>query len=175
MSDKTVILEIDRPHFTVRLSESLLKIDLKGSVKNAIEEALENKPVLRETIGGILSIFAPLHIRLSDIESVHMDQTGKVKINLPHHRDTVILLEPKDAKRLVDKLNQLIPKEKKKELERIIKEHKLQRIGREESEMEHIPRISGAASFPIPEPPGVLEEEKEAEERIIEEEEKEES
>ena len=33
------ILEVDGPHFTVRLYENLLKIDLKGSLKNEIEEA----------------------------------------------------------------------------------------------------------------------------------------
>ena len=40
MSDKTVVLEIDKPHFTVRLYENMLRIDLKESVKNEIEEAI---------------------------------------------------------------------------------------------------------------------------------------
>jgi hypothetical protein len=104
------VLEADRAHFTIRLYENLLKIDLKGSFKNEIEEALENKPVLKETIGSVLSVFVPLHIRLSDIDSVHMDETGKLEINLPLHRNIVIPLERKDAERFVDKLNELIPK-----------------------------------------------------------------
>jgi hypothetical protein len=121
MPEAIAILEVDKPHFTVRLYENLLKIDLKGSFKNEIEEALENKPILKQTIGGILSMFVPLHIRLSDIDSVHIEETVKIKINLPLHRDIVIPLERKDAERLVEKLNQLIPKAKKREWERIIR------------------------------------------------------
>jgi hypothetical protein len=103
------VLEVENPHFTIRLYEDLLKIDLKGSFKNEIEEALENKPVLKETIGKILGIFVPLHIRVSEIDSVHMDETGKVKVSLPHHRNIVIPLERKeDAEKLMEKLNQLI-------------------------------------------------------------------
>jgi hypothetical protein len=104
------VLEVERAHFTIRLYENLLKIDLKGSFKNEIEEALENKPVLKETIGSVMSVFVPLHIRLSDIDSVHMDEKGKLEINLPLHRNIVIPLERKDAERVVHKLNELIPK-----------------------------------------------------------------
>jgi len=111
------VFRIENPHFTVRLYENLLKIDLKGSFKNEVEEALENKPILKETFGGILSIFVPLHIRLSDIESVHVDETGKVKVELPLHRSITIPLEREDGERLVDKLNQLITKERKKDLD----------------------------------------------------------
>jgi hypothetical protein len=110
MPEAIPVLEVDRTHFVVRLYENLLKIDLKGSFKNEIEEALENKPVLKETIGSVLSVFVPLHIRLSDVDSVHMDETGKLEINLPLHRNIVIPLERKDAERLEDKLNELIPK-----------------------------------------------------------------
>ncbi len=40
-----------------------------------------------------------------------MDETGKIKVSLSHHRDILIPLEHKeDAKKLVDKLNQLISK-----------------------------------------------------------------
>ena len=86
MPKTTVLLEIEDIHFTIRLQEDLLKIDLKGSFKNEIEDALENKPVLKETIGKVLDIFVPLHIRVSDIDSVHMDETGKINVNLSHHR-----------------------------------------------------------------------------------------
>lgn len=169
MSETTVVLEIDKPHFTVRLYENLLKIDLKGTVKNEIVEALENKPILRETIGEVLGIFIPLHIRLSDIESVSMDETGKIKISLLRHRDIVIPLKPKEAKRLMDKLNQLIPTEKEKELERVMREQKLRKIVEAQHEIERGAIISGL--FPMPEPPGVLEKMKEAEKQIEKEEE----
>jgi hypothetical protein len=58
MPKATEILKIVRPHFTVRVYESMLRIDLKGSVKNDIEEAFENTPVLEQAIGSILGMFA---------------------------------------------------------------------------------------------------------------------
>ncbi|MGD0995301.1 MAG: hypothetical protein ABR909_07235 [Candidatus Bathyarchaeia archaeon] len=104
-----MVLEVEDPHFTIRLTNDLLKIDLRGSFKNEIEEALENKPVLKETIGRILGVFVPLHIRVSDIDWVHLDETGKINVSLPHHRNIVIPLErTEDAEKLVEKLNQLI-------------------------------------------------------------------
>jgi hypothetical protein len=112
MMPKTVTtVEVEDPYFTITLSNSLLKIDLKGSFKNEVEEALENKPVLKETIGRMLGIFVPLHIRVSDIDSVHMNETGKIKVSLSHHRNIVIPFERKeDAEKLVENLNQLISK-----------------------------------------------------------------
>jgi len=93
---------------------------LKGSFKNEVEEALEHKPVLKETIGRILGVFVPLHILVSEIDSVHMDETGKITVNLPHHRNIVIPLEHKEnAEKLVEKLNQLISKARTEK----IKEH----------------------------------------------------
>ncbi|MGA2386210.1 MAG: hypothetical protein ABSG33_06735 [Candidatus Bathyarchaeia archaeon] len=109
---KTIaVLEVDDPHFTIKLSNSLLKIDLKGSFKNELEEAIENKPGLKETVGRILSIFVPLHIRISDIHSVHMDENGKINLRLSHQRNVVIPLERKeDAEKLLEKLNELTSK-----------------------------------------------------------------
>lgn len=40
MSGKSVLIEIDKPHFTVRLYERSLIIDVKGTLKDEIEEAL---------------------------------------------------------------------------------------------------------------------------------------
>jgi len=136
MSEDSVILEIDESYFTVKLYAKLLRIDLKGNVKNKIEEALENKPLLKETIGNILGLFTPLHVHLSSIDSVNMDNAGKVRVHIRHHRVVVIPLEPKNAKRLVDQLNRLIPKAKNEELERLVKEQQLQKISGEEKEME---------------------------------------
>lgn len=51
----------------------------------------------------------PLCIRVSDIDSVQMDKTRKIKVSLSHHQDIVIPLERKeDAVTLMEKLNQLI-------------------------------------------------------------------
>ena len=121
-------MEVEDPHFTIRLYEDLLKIDLKGSFKNEIEEALENKPVLKETIGRLLGIFVPLHIQLSDVDSVHMDESGKIKISLSHHRDIVIPLEHKeDAEKLVEKLNQLISKVETEKIQEIKVRHRAEK------------------------------------------------
>jgi hypothetical protein len=171
MTEKTVVLEIDKPHFIVRLYEDTLKIDLKGSAKNEIEEALENKPILRETIGGILSMFAPLHVRLSHIDSAQMDKTGNVKLILPLHRDITIPLKLDEAKKLVDQLNRLIPIEKGKELERTMKKHRLRKIVGEERGLAE--EAIASTMVPIAEPSGVIEKDKEAEEEIEEEQEKE--
>jgi hypothetical protein len=165
MSSDTEVLRIDEPHFTVRVYESSLRIDLKGSVKNEIEDALENKPVLRESIGNILAVFVPLHVLLSDIDSAQMDEKGKVTIKLPRHRDVVIQLEPKNAKKLVDKLNQLAPGEKEKAREKIFSEQKSQRIENAEREYdrESLSSTVGGGQFPLPSPPGVRRKEKKAE------------
>jgi hypothetical protein len=113
MPEKIKILEVKNPHFTIKLSDELLKIDLKGSFKNEVEEALEHKPVLKETIGKILGVFVPLHILVSDIDSVDLDVTGRVTVNLPHRRDIVLPFEHKEnAEKLVEKLNQLISEAK---------------------------------------------------------------
>ena len=121
---KNVILEIDDPHFTLRLYEDWLRIDLKGNTRNEIVEALENKPVLSQSIGNILDIFVPLHIHLSDIDSAQMDNFGKVKLILPRRRDVTIPLDRKEAKRLVDTLNPLIANEKEREARRAILERR---------------------------------------------------
>ena len=120
MARTNIVFKVEDPHFTIRLYENLLKIDLKGSFKNELEEALENKPVLKETIGRVLGIFVPLHIRISDLDSVHMDETGKIKVSLSHHRDIIIPLECKeDAVALMEKLNQLISKAETEKIQEI--------------------------------------------------------
>ena len=52
------VSKIDNPHFIVRLYRDTLQIDLKGTLKSEIEEALENKPVLRQTV-SLLGLFVP--------------------------------------------------------------------------------------------------------------------
>jgi hypothetical protein len=175
MSESGVILSIDKQHFTVRLYENSLKIDLKGSTRNNIAEALENKQILRETIGEVLGIFIPLHIHLSDIDLVRMDEAGRVEVSLPRHRNITIRLDAKEAKQLVDKLNQLIPKAKERELTRLMEKHKLRKIEEAEHDLAKEEAIYpvGSSQYPISQPPGVIEKEKEAERRIEEQDERE--
>jgi hypothetical protein len=164
MSGGTEVLSIDERHFAVRVYEDSLRIDLKGSVKDEIEDALENKPVLRASIGNILAVFVPLHVPLSDIDSVQMDEKGKITIKLPRHRDVVIQLEPENAKKLVDKLNQLAPGKKEKAREQTFNKQKSQRIENAEREYDReAMSYSSGAQFPMPPPPGVRRKEKEAE------------
>lgn len=144
MPEATPILKLDTPHFTVILDDNLLRIDLKGSLRNEIEEALENKPILKKTFGVILSIFVPLHIRLVDIVSVGVDKEGNLKIDLPHHRDLLVPLERKDSERLAAELNELIPREKKKEWEDKLKKRRLmlQDRARKHAHGRHVPTSS---------------------------------
>jgi len=171
MAGKAPILEIAKRHFTVRLFSNMLRVDLKGGLKNEFEEALENKPILKETLGHILSIFVPLHIRLCDIDSVHVDETGKIKIVLPRHKDVTIPLKPDEARKLESKLNELIPEEKRRELLRVMRESRVEKEAEETVEMGR-----ASAEYPIQfqselETPKVAEDLTEAEE--LEEEKKE--
>jgi hypothetical protein len=140
------VLEVKNPHFTIELSDDLLKIDLKGSFKNEVEEALEHEPVLKETVGRILGIFVPLHVLVSEIDSVHMDETGKITVNLPHHRKVVIPLEHKEnAEKLVEKLNQLISKARKEKIKVKRAEKKLKRKRAEAKRKENERKIAQRA------------------------------
>jgi hypothetical protein len=168
LNDQNLIMEIDKKNFSVMLYENLLKVEPKKSIVHQLEEALENKPILKDTLGEILHIFAPLHIRLSQIDKASVDKKGNVRLVIPQHRHVTIPLSPMESKKLVDKLNELIPKEKEKETERRISEKRLQRDAEEEEEIERTPFVSGVSQLPPTE--GVLEAEREAEEHIEEEE-----
>jgi len=114
---QNAVLEFDRPHFTVKLYENLLRVDLKGSFRDEIEEALENKPVLKETLGSLLSIFVPLHIRLVDLRWARLDEEGNVRLDLPHRKDILIPLGREDGEKLVTKLTELIAENRKRKEE----------------------------------------------------------
>ena len=77
MSESGINLKIDGSHFTITVYEDFLQIDLKGTLKNEIEEGLESKPILKETLGKILGIFVPLHVQMADIKSVYMTEDEK--------------------------------------------------------------------------------------------------
>jgi hypothetical protein len=108
MTDTVKVLKVKNRHFTIKLSADLLEIDLKGSLKNDLEEHIENDPLLKQTVGKLLGIFVPLHIRVSEIDSVNMDETGKVTVSIPHHRSIVIPFEHKEnAEIFLEKLKEL--------------------------------------------------------------------
>jgi len=61
-------------------------------------------------------------VHLWEIEKVTVEPSGKVNIRIPHRRDIHIPLEPLEAERLVDKMNELIPVEKERRVERQLAE-----------------------------------------------------
>jgi len=120
METEDLVMVIDKPHFTVMLHQSLLEVDLKEGAKKELEDVVEANPILRGSLGFLFQSVVPLDVPLKDIESVEQDEKGRVKIIIPHRRDITIPLEPNESKKLIDKLNELIPIEKKKERERIL-------------------------------------------------------
>ena len=120
MATKDLIMMIDKPHFTVKLHQNLLEVDLKKGVKKKLEDFVEATPTLRGSLGFLFQNVIPLDVPLKDIESVEMDKKGQVKIVIPNRRDINIPLEPPESQKLIDKLNELIPLEKKREMDRIL-------------------------------------------------------
>jgi len=108
---------IDKKHFTVKLHRTLLEVDLKEGARKELEDALEAKSALRGSVGFLFQNIIPLDVPLKNIELVTRDDKGRVKIKIPHRKDITIQLEQEEAKKLVKKLNELIPVEKQKEME----------------------------------------------------------
>jgi len=113
---------LDKPHFQVKLHSDLLKVDLKEGARAEIEKLAEARPALRDTIGWVFQTIIPLDVHLWEIEKVTVEPSGKVNIRIPHRRDIHIPLEPLEAERLVDKMNELIPVEKERRVERQLAE-----------------------------------------------------
>ncbi len=113
MTTEDVIMVIDKPHLIVKLHRKLLQVDFKKGMRKELEDVLESKPKLRGTLGLLFQTAIPLDVALKDIESVKVDKQGQVKLAIPHRKDIVIPLEPKESRTLVAKLNPLIAAEKK--------------------------------------------------------------
>jgi len=114
---KDVVLMFDKPNFVVKLHEYVLEVDLKEGAKKKLEDILDSDEIARESLGFIFQAVVPLDVWLKDIESVTVDKNGATKIAIPHRKDIVIPLEPDESKRLIGKLNRLIPIAKQKDLE----------------------------------------------------------
>jgi len=114
MTEEDIVMVIEKPHFKVKLHTGVLEVDLKEGVKKELEDVLEAKPALRESLGFLFQTIVPLDVPLKDIESAVVDKKGQVKITIPSRRDITIPLASKESKRLVDKLNELIPIEKER-------------------------------------------------------------
>lgn len=119
MPEKPVVMRFDRPHFEVKLHSDSLEVNLKEGVRREIEKLAEARPILQETLGWVFQTIIPLNVRLWEIERVEVEPNGKVNLVIPHRRDLHIPLELADAERLAEKLKQMIPEEKARELERV--------------------------------------------------------
>jgi hypothetical protein len=120
MSTENLIMVIDKENFQVKLDQNLLEVDLKKGLRKKLEDALESSPGVRGSMGFLFQHVIPLDVSLKDIESVKFDEKNRVKIVIPHRRDIIIPLQEDEGKKLIEKLNELIPVAKQKELERLL-------------------------------------------------------
>ena len=117
MSSTPIVYSIDKPHFTVKLHEELLEVDLKEGMRKEFEDIAESRPILRETLGMLYQFAGPLDVELKDIEKVLTEKNGRVKVIIPNRRDLHIPLTPQEAQTLTNKLDELIPLARKKAVE----------------------------------------------------------
>jgi len=134
MPTKDIVMVVKKPHFTVKLHKALLEVDLKEGIKKKLEDVVEANSALRGSLGFLFQTVIPLDVPLKDIESVSVSKNGQVKIKIPLRRDITIPLKTNESKRLVDKMNELIPVEKERAARELLESEKARK------EME--PRIS---------------------------------
>ena len=139
MNDEDIVMTIDKPHFTVRLHPTQLEVDIKDGARQELEKLLETKPAFRDSVGLLFQTVVPLDVRLRDIRAVGLDKKGRVRIDIPRRKDLTIPLDQEESKRLIDKLNELIPPEKEramKDAEEAKKTERALRAQRSTSEKE---------------------------------------
>lgn len=114
---KSMVLTLEKPYFVVRLSEYVLQVDVKRGIKKELEDFLEKKPAIAKSLGFIFETLVPIDVWLKDIESAIIEKDGATKIIIPHHKDIAIPLTTDESKKLISKLNELIPIAKQKDIE----------------------------------------------------------
>jgi len=112
--EKDPILVLDKPDFIVRLHREWIDVDLKKGGKAKLERLIEKDPLLKKTLGFVLQSKIPSDVELCEIESVKVDDKGKLKLVIPRHVDIVLPLGVEDANRLANELKDLIPLAKTK-------------------------------------------------------------
>jgi len=118
MESEDLVMVFDKPHFVVKLYKTLLKVDLKEGAREKLESFVESNPHLRDSLGLLFQMMIPLDVQLKEIQTVRLDEKGRVQIVIPNRRDLHIPLEKDEAEKLRDKLNELVPIETAKEDER---------------------------------------------------------
>ncbi len=114
---ETLVLKVDKPHFVVKLHQDVLEVDLKEGAKKELEDVVEAHPMLRESVGVLFQTIIPLDIALHEVESVKVDDNGRLRLVIPLRRDIIIPLEAHESEKLAQKLKELIPLAKLKEAE----------------------------------------------------------
>jgi hypothetical protein len=114
MTTEDVVMVIDKPHFVVKLHTTLLQVNLKEGIRKDLEDVIEAKPILRDSLGLLFQTVIPLDVHLKDIQSVSINEKGHVKIAIPSRKDLVIPLNQNESRTLIEKLNELIPIEKER-------------------------------------------------------------
>ena len=97
MTDEDIVMEIDKPHFTVKLHSTFLEVDLKEGIRKDLEKLIEAKPAIRDSVGILFQTIVPIDVRLRDIRSVGLDKKGRVKIDIPSRKDLTIPLDEKES------------------------------------------------------------------------------
>lgn len=127
MASHEMVMVIEKPYLTVKLHERVLEVDFADGLRKEVEDALEANSAIRETLGFLFQSVVPLDVQLKDIESASLDSNGHTKIAIPFRKDLIIPLGSSDSKRLVEKLNQLVPVEKARAAKDILENEKRRR------------------------------------------------
>ena len=114
MTTSDIVMLIEKPHVKVKLHERVLEVDLTGGFRKELEDIVEARPALRQTVGFLFQTIIPLDVPLKDIETTTLDERGRVRIVIPHRRDLVIPLAPDESKPFLIKLDWLIALEKRR-------------------------------------------------------------
>jgi hypothetical protein len=111
MPDDTLML-IEKPHMRVKLRPRKLEVDLTEGVRKEIENLVESREALRETLGFMFQTLIPLDVPLKDIQSTGLDEKGRVKIVIPHRRDLHIPLPSRESEAFLAKLDEALSVER---------------------------------------------------------------
>ena len=135
MPENQPILAFDKPQFEVKLHPDVLTLHIKEGAVREFDKLAEQTPHLRDSLRWMFHEIIPLKVRLEDIEHIDSDNMGRVTIKVPGRRDIHIPLDHEESYNLLEKLNELIPREKEKAYERRkAAEESKEHIRREEDE-----------------------------------------
>ncbi len=112
MTTDDILMLIEKPHLRVKLHPRLLEVDLTEGLRKDLEDLAESRQAIRETLGFLFHTIVPLDVPLREIRSAGLDEKGRVKIVIPHHRDLHIPLAPEESRALLAKLDEAMSAER---------------------------------------------------------------